>query len=179
MMKQLRQINHIACLALALLVALSFAGSAAAQSADQAAVDRAHAFLKTEKRGRNVLSYVHFGAEFKRYQYLQTRGVTNRPKDFALVYRMNWERDGETDVAFLCDAKGNVYEVQIIRSNAQLQQPYALANLSIAVVGNLVIEAFRDRLSDDEMRQLRGMIDNPNARGLLEMSLQLQQRFGL
>ena len=105
-------------------------------------------------------------------------GVNNQPAHFALVYRMNWENDGVTNVAFLCDGKGSVYEVQILGTNAILQQPYTLANASITIVGNLILEAFRDRLSEEEMRQVKAMIDNPNARGLLEMGLKLQQTFG-
>jgi hypothetical protein len=42
--------------------------------------------------------------------------------------------------AFLCDRRGNVYEVQVTDTNAILNQPFATANLTIKVLGNLLIE---------------------------------------
>jgi len=166
-------------LVLALLALSLFAPSAQAQdNIDQNAVNRAREFLKTENRGRNVLSHLHFGARYGGHTYQQTMGVRNKPGDFALVYRFNWENDGITDLAFLCDSKGFVYQVQVTYTNAFLSQPFALANASISVVGNLFLEAFRDQMTPNEIQQARQMIENPNARGLLEMSLKLQQTFG-
>ena len=103
---------------------------------------------------------------------------TNRPGDFALVYRFNWENDGITDLAFWCDSRGYVYQVQVTYTNAFLSQPFALANASINIVGNLLLEAFRGQMSQDEIQRATQMINNPNARGLLELALRLQQNLG-
>ena len=121
--------------------------------------------MKTENRGRNASSHLHFGAQYKGHTYQQTRGVQNKPGDFALVYRFNWDNDGVTDVAFLCDSKGYVYQVQVTYTNAFLSQPFGVANLSINVVGNVLLEAFRDQMTPQEIQQARQMIDNPNAKG--------------
>src|SRR5438270_428338 len=119
MMKtHLSRVSRTAVVMLGLLVPFVHAAAAGAQTADQTSVNRAHDFLKSEKRGRNVLSYVHFGAQYKGHTFVERRGVNNQPAHFALVYRMNWENDGVTNVAFLCDGKGSVYEVQILGTNA-------------------------------------------------------------
>lgn len=162
-----------ALLALAWLTPL-----APAQSIDQKSIDRAHDFLKSSNRGKGVLSFVHFGAEYKGHTFKETRNVQNKPGHFALVYQYNWESDGVTKLAFLCDSDGKIYSVQVLSTNAFLQQPYALANTSITVIGNLILEAFRDQMSKEDVQQVRQFVDNPNARGLLEMSLKLQQTFG-
>ena len=85
---------------------------------DQASVSRAKDFLKTESRGKSVLGSFHFGAQYKGHPYQQTLKVKNKPGDFALVYRYNWQDDGITDVAFLCDSKG--YAIGVISVRAGL-----------------------------------------------------------
>ena len=177
-MLKMRNQGQMSLVLLALLAVTFFAPMAQAQpSIEQASIDRAHAFLATTNRGKNVLGYVHFGAQYKGHAYQETRNVVNKPGQFALVYRFNWENDGVTSVAFLCDAKGSVYQVQVLSSNAILQQPYALANASINIVGNVILDAFRNQMTKEDIQQARQFIDNPNARGLLEMSMRLDQAF--
>jgi len=173
------QLTKATLLAPALLALCLFASSAQAQGTiDQAAVNKANEFLKTTSRGRDTLGYLHFGAKYVKHTYQQTMNVKNKPGDFALVYRYNWENDGITDLAFLCDSKGYVYGVQVTYTNAFLSQPFGLANASITVVGNLLLEALRDNMTADEIQQVRRMIDNPDSRGLMVMSLKLQQNLG-
>lgn len=164
--------------ALVLLAAACWAPLAHAQSSiEQKSVDRAHAFLVTADCGKNVLGYVHFGAQYKGHGFKETRGVVGKPADFALIYRFNWENDGISDVAFFCNKSGNIYEVQVPYTNARLQQPFVLANASIKLLGDVLLEAFRERMTQDEINQARQVIDNANARGLLAVSLGLQQAF--
>ena len=140
--------------ALALLALLPLTHSRAAQAnPDPNAVNRAKDFLKTENRGKNVLGSLHLGAQFKGHTYQQIMGVKNKPGDFALVYRFNWEKDGITDLAFLCDSKGFVYQVQVTYTNAFLSQPFALANASINIVGNVLLDAFRNQMTPNEVQQ--------------------------
>jgi hypothetical protein len=177
-MSKFRLSSTRALLPMFALVALWFL-AAPARAQDSQAVQKAQNFVGGANRGKTVLGYVHFGAAYRGHTYQRTVGVQNKPDDFALVYRFNWEKDGITDVAFLCDSKGYVYEVQTPYSNAFLSPPFALANISINVVGNLLIEAFRDQMTPQELQDARRMIDNPNARGLLQMNLRLQQSLGL
>jgi hypothetical protein len=138
----------------------------------QPALDRAHSFLRTEARGREVLSFVHSGADYHGHKYVETI-----PLDygFALVYRFWWEDDGVTDVAFLCDPRGNLSRVQIMSTNAFLSQPFLVANASIAVLGHSLIELYKDKLSDDDRRQLHDLVNKADAKGLLEFRLRLEQ----
>jgi hypothetical protein len=145
------------------------------QAADytQQALDKAHAFLRTADRGSEVLSFVHFGADYHGHKYIQT--IPLNYGSFALVYRFWWEDDGITDVAFLCDPRGNVSNVQIISSNAFLSQPFLVANASIVVLGHSLIELYKDKLSDNDRRQLHDLVDRADAKGLLEFRLKLEQ----
>ena len=144
----------------------------------QEAVDRAHNFLKTAKRGKSITAFVHFGAKYTSHTYKQIDTVKNRPGHFVLVYDFVWQPGGETTLAFFCDPKGNVYAVQVDKSNGVLQAPYAVANLTIQVVGNLVLDQFRNQMTNMEIQQAEQSINNPNARGLLELNLKLEQVFG-
>lgn len=144
------------------------------QAADytQQALDKAHAFLKTEARGREVLSFVHSGADYHGHKYVETIPVDY---GFALVYRFWWENDGITDVAFVCDPGGNLSRVQIMSTNAFLSQPFLVANASIAVLGHSLIELYKDKLSDEDRRQLHDLVNKADAKGLLEFRLRLEQ----
>ena len=107
-LSQARAHTLMAVLALGLLTTLVPAAQASDES-DQRAVNKAHGFLRTEKRGKEILSYIHMGASYQGHQYMRTVPVKNRmgdliEGDFALVYRYKWEDDGVTDAAFLCGA---------------------------------------------------------------------------
>src|SRR4051794_7866741 len=95
------------------LVNLAAATARADDEASERAVGRAHNFLSSAKRGREVLNYVHFGAKYMGHTYQKTLGVTNAgkrvPGHFALVYAYNWNTEDMTEVIFLCDNLGKVY----------------------------------------------------------------------
>lgn len=171
----LNRVRPLLLLVFTLITAL--VPSAKAANSTQQALEKADAFLSTEERGKEILSYVHLGAEYHGHQYLRTRPVDNNPEAFALVYRFRWEDDGITDVAFLCDSRGYVYQVQIVWTNAVWNQPFVFANASIRILGNSLIEMYKDKLSEDERRQLRELVRNADAKSLLELSLMLEQRF--
>ncbi len=150
---------------------------------DQKAVDRAHDFLKMEKCGRDILGYVHFGAKYKDHNYKEIRTVKDaegklRKGYFALIYTFEWEDDGETNVAFLCDPAGKIYRVQIVDTNAVLQQPFLTANVAIKVLGNLLAEAFKEKMTKAERKDLQKLIDDADAKAMLEWSLAFQQALG-
>src|SRR5689334_3118950 len=79
---------------------------------EQRSMDRVRKLLDDKIMGKNILSFVHFGAEYRGQKYLETRAVQTEkgaavPDDFALVYRFEWDKDGTTELAFLCDHRGN------------------------------------------------------------------------
>jgi hypothetical protein len=180
-MTNVRTPSLLALLALS-LTGLVVAPARAANDIDQAAVNRAHDFLKTEKRGRDILSYVHFGSKYRGHTYKETRYVTTAgkqvPGHFALVYNFDWEDDGKTHVGFLCDARGNIYEVKVVWTNAVFNQPWLTANATIKVLGNLLIEVFKDKMSPADRREVQKLVDDANAKGMLEWSLKFQQALG-
>jgi hypothetical protein len=155
----------------------------AGDDVDPKALTRAHDFLKTAQRGADILSFVHYGAKYGSHAYQQRLTVVNQkgervPGHFALDYQFKWEDDGVTDVRFFCDAQGGVYEVQIVKTNARLQQPYFAANLAIKVIGNLLIEAFKDNLNDAQRKEIQQIVDDADAKRMLEWSLKFQQALG-
>lgn len=153
-----------------------------ADDIDRKAVERAHKFLEGAARGRDVLSYVHFGSRYDGHVYRETRVVnragTRVAGHFALVYAYSWEGDGKSNVAFLCDARGQVYDVQVVSTNAVLNQPFLTANATIKVLGNLLIAALEKNLTEKERKEIQQFVDSADARGMLVWSCKFQQALG-
>jgi hypothetical protein len=171
--------QSVLCLSVAMLATTQFSTPASA-AITQEAVNRAHSYLKTREMGVNVLSFVHFGAAYKGHAFVRTLPVNDAagcqlPDDFALVYRFQWEDDGVTEVAFLCDGQGRVYKTQIMNSNGRLQQPFAMANLAIQVLGNAITDSLRDSLTDKDRAELKRLVESADAQGLLNVYLRLGQ----
>lgn len=164
--------------ATSLFVVASLAATVpAAPAADQQAVNRADSFLRTTESGTNVLNFLHMGAAYHGHRYQKTLSVNDGRGDFALVYRFFWEDDGITDLAFLCEPNGFVYKVQVVYTNAVWSQPFLSANVSISVLGHSLIEAYKDKLSDDDQRRLHELVNKADAKELLELSLAWNQVF--
>jgi hypothetical protein len=162
------------------LLAAPACTSQGADDAEQRAVNRADRFLRTADIGKTTLSFVHFGADYHGHAYQKTlpvRGEDGAPVDglFKLVYRYHWENDGVTDVAYLCDRRGDVYAVQIPYSNAVLSQPFLLANGAIQILGNALIALYKDQMTENQRGIVQALVDKADAHGLLEWSLKFQQ----
>jgi hypothetical protein len=165
------------CLAISFFAAICPAQSQAIAPRTVAFADR---FLRTEARGRATLNYLHFGGDYHGHEYLRTVSVLggdDRPIAgyFALVYRFHWENDGITDLAYLCNEAGKVYRVQVMYTNAVFSQPFGLANAAIKVLGNALIEAYKNNMSDPERKIVQKLVDSADAKGLLEWSLKFEQ----
>jgi hypothetical protein len=173
------------CLLAVCLAIPALAPDCAAQTAEidtQRAVSQADRFLRTEARGRETLGFVHFGADYHGHEYLRTVDVPGGdgraiPGQFALVYRFHWEKDGITDVAYLCNESGRVYGVQIVDTNAVWSKPFVLANATIKLLGNALLERNKNRMNDFEWRMVQKLVDSANAKGLLEWALKFEQPF--
>jgi hypothetical protein len=147
------------------------------------AVRRANNFFKTEKRGKDILGALHFGARYDGHTLKEYTRVTDSdgrtvPGHFCLVYDFQWAGDGKTQIGFFCDARGNFYSSKVIKTNAFLSQPYAVAKLSIKLLGETLLAAFKDDLKEDDRKAIRKMIDDADPRGLMEVSLKFQQALG-
>ncbi len=147
----------------------------------QSAIGRASKFLGSQTTGKYVLGFVHLGARYDGHELASVRTVTRQgtpvPGHFALVYDYSCENDGRTQIAFLCDHGGKVYDVQILDHNGVLNTPYTLAKLSIDVLGNALLDAFKDNMSSSDRSQLQTMIRNADPEAMLKMGLRLRQAF--
>jgi hypothetical protein len=149
----------------------------------QKAVRRSRAFLDSAENGQYVLSFDHMGAQYRGHEYSGTIAVTTQSGTtlaghFALVYEYSWEDDGHDKIAFLCDQRGNVYEVQVLKSNGELSRPFVFAKVSIDVLGSALLEAFKDNISKSDRAKLQTMINNSDPKSILELGLKLRQTFG-
>jgi hypothetical protein len=159
------------------------ARAAWAQDFNDAAVKRADRLLSSASCGRDVISMAHFGSGYVNHAWVQTMHVTRNgsvaPGEFALVYSYRWGADGKTKVAFLCDQRGTVTEVQVLETNAgPLNQPFMLANATIQIAGNAIIGAFKEKMSDQDRKTFQTIVNNADAKALLEFSLALEQALG-
>ena len=178
------------CGARALLL-LTLTGAAlgelrAADEIDYAAVRKAQTFLQTAKRGQYILSFLHFGANYRAHNYKEVMRVTDGsgnalPGQFALIYHFDWEANGAgwTNLACFCDARGNITGVKALDTNAVLQQPFLAADATIQVIGRGMAETFKSQMNEDDRKQMLQFINNADSKGLLEMALQIQQVAGL
>jgi hypothetical protein len=163
--------------ALALLALMG--QSARAADIDKTALMRAHNFLKSEKRGKFIGGFCHLGLTYRSHTYAETRGVKNAlgtvPGHFALIYDLKMSDGVETRLAFLCDARGNVYEAQSLKSTGIIQAPYVLANGSIKLVGKGLYEVMKKNMKEGERKSFQGLVDRADARALMVFCLRVQQ----
>jgi len=153
---------------------------ALADDVDKAAIRKADGFLKTAKRGQFIGGFCHFGVAYRGHSAAGVRLVKNAAGGlvaghFALVYDFKMSDGVETQLAFLCDAKGNVYRAQVMSSNGIIQKPYGLANVSIKLLGEAVYEAMKDNLAEGDRRVFRRLVDAADAEGLMLFCLKVQQ----
>ena len=143
-----------------------------------AGVQRAYNFLQDRQNATDILSFVHFGATYNSHEYVETRNVVDGSGntiygDFALVYRFHWENDGITDVAFFCHPSGQIYKSQVVWTNAKFARPFVWANLSIQIVGRMVVNS-DNNMSDSDRELAIKLIDDADAHGLLDLWLTMQ-----
>jgi|HubBroStandDraft_3_1064219.scaffolds.fasta_scaffold02017_2 hypothetical protein len=183
--RQVTRARRVPPAAILILLALAWLATPAAgaqQPDDQlpAAAAGTASFLSSRERGQEILMLLH---AFTRYQgHELQRGVRiDGPGDasdgrFELIYRFWWEPgDGITDVGFLCNGNGKVYQVQVVYTNAWLNRPFSAAGASIKFIGRQVVEHYQDRLKPWQQTVLASLIDRANAKGLLELVLEVQQ----
>jgi len=161
---------------LAILSALSL--PLQAWGLDAGSYQTARAFLDSKENATSILDFVHFGADYHGHEFLKETGVNDGygnpiPDQVALIYRYHWEDDGVTDIAFFVNQDGKIVGTSIVSTNAELSQPFFLANLSIQVVGRMVINS-NDQMTDADRRLALKLVDDADAHGLLNLWLRLQ-----
>jgi hypothetical protein len=171
--------NQLMRKTLAIIVVLTAFRPLAAQDIDATAINRARTYLDARAKAQFVNGFVHFGTECQGHQYVRTlkvqNGGQNVPGQFAVVYDYQWTNGGQTQIAFLCDARGRVYKTQVLSTNGVLQQPFAVASASIQIVGRVVFDSFKEKLTPNDRQYLQQLIDTANSQRILEFCLQLDQ----
>ncbi len=158
-------------IAVALLaIAGPFAATAAAESAREKAIRQ----LNDVGRARGVLLFLHFGSTYSDHNLTGVGGVEGKPGCFYLEYKYDWKVDRNiesTTLSFFFDPMGNLMGIQVDKTTAVLNQPFFLANLSIKVVGATLYEAVKKDLSEANRRIFRKLVEDADAKGLLELIL--------
>lgn len=164
---------------------LPVGGLVRAEEPSQTAINKAQAFLDKQSTGKFILGYAHLGASYTDHNAKSVNHVTDAdgdviPGKFALVYRFDWDASGAgwTNLAFICDRQGNVEEVVALQTNAILQQPFLVADATIQTLGNVMIEAFKDNMTDTDLRIMRRLVAAADSKGLLGFALKMRQSMG-
>jgi hypothetical protein len=166
----------VAFAVVALAIAGAVAPTALAQDISQSAVDSAHNFLKSRDHGSDILGFLHYTSDYHGHEFRRLTALGGG--GFELVYRFHWNDEDFTDAAFVCDSRGNVDDIRIISTTAILNQPFFFANAAIQVLGNLVIEAAKDKMSPAERKVVQTMVDNADAKALLLWRMRFQRFWG-
>jgi hypothetical protein len=164
-------------------------GSSVAMAQGVQKVQRVANFLGTAKRGKDVMSYLHFGSTYVDHEVIKASRVTDRdgqavPGHFALTVVYDWKSsfgDNSTTVVFFFDEKGEPYEIQCEPkdSTSIISPPFSVASGAIQILGNLLIGAFGGQMNAKERADMQKAVDAADARMLLLDSLRVQIRLGL
>ena len=157
-----------------------------AQQDSKPRVQRAVRFLDSVKRSRYILGYMHFGGTYEDYDILSVLEVVDRdgdtiPGHFALKVVYDWKTsfgDNSTTAIIFFDEKGTIYDVRADTTSI-ISQPFVLADATIQVLGNALLQAFGEKMSQDDRKQLQKIVDAADAKALMIFGLNLQMRTGL
>lgn len=150
-----------------------------AHAASQASVNKAYRFLQGQERGKEILGFLHFGATYRGHDYLGGTSFDNG--SFELVYKFSWDTIGDDDytiVGFFCDSNGNIRSLETRYTTAIVSQPFFFANASIKILGQMIIDNDKEKLSEDDYRRLQKLVNDADAHALLEWTLRAEQFFG-
>lgn len=171
------------------VVITSFAASGvclAQSDISSTAIQKAKSFVGTQNTGKYVLEFVHLGATYKTHTLNRVSAVKDSagkliPGEFAVIYDFVWDASGtgNTRLAFFCDKSGNVKGVKNMHCDAFVNTPFAFADGTIKVVGQIIIEAFGNQMSATDRRTVQSLVNSANSKGLLEFGLAMRQRMGI
>ena len=176
---------------LALLLPLTFAAIAPNATMGQTDVSssvirKTKSFLETRTTGKYILEFLHMGGTYKSHTLNRVTGVNDSlgktvSGKFAVIYDFVWDANGKghTRVAFYCDKQGTITGIKVLYYDAYVNTPFTFAEGAIHVVGQLVIEAFRDQMSSSERRTAESLVRSADAKGLLTLGLALRQSMNI
>lgn len=152
-------------------------------------VQREIDFLNSTRRGKEMLSYLHFGATYIDHQVIKAMRVSDTdgqeiPGHVALKVVFDWKiplGENSTTAIVFFDEKGEPYEIQCGPNDTTsiVNLPYVLANGTLQILGNLLIEAAGDQMTAQEKSDMQKAINEQDAGRLLIDALKVQMRLGL
>jgi len=174
--------------ALLVLLTVAFLASPAVSSQEldnrlPEAAGRVANFLSSRDRGQEILMLMHAFTEYRGHELQRAMRIDGRSSAsdgrFELIYRFWWQPgDGITDLAFLCDNYGQLYQIEVIYTNARFNRPFAVTSLSLKLIGRELLDRNKDRLQPWQQRMIGWFIDQADAKGLLKFILGVQQAGG-
>jgi hypothetical protein len=177
--------NRTSWLTFVVFSLLCLAGAQRARGADALQVARARGFLEKADRTKKILNSMHFGTTpikgaFNQLFTKVTVNGTEKPGFFAIEMRYNWKGgltgNGETDVQFFFNDKGNLFDVKAVRCNARLFGPFDGGNLVLGLVKGVIKEMAKN---DPKEKEINRFVDAcKDIRQLMILQLQLEQLLG-
>jgi hypothetical protein len=149
------------------MAALVFMACGASARADVPAksIQSIEDYLNTDSAAKLVLNFVHMGADYRGHQLLGAYDVVGKPDMFIVTYRYWWATDGMTDVDFVCDSSGSVRAVQIADTNAVFNQPFVVAQASLQLLSQVVVNTAD--LTPSQRAAWQRLVDAEDVRGML------------
>ncbi len=146
---------------------------------DPASIRRARQFLDRNDVANNISTlFLHTGASFDGHTFQGIGALQDNTEGFALLYQFNWDRDGLTDVAFVCDPSGAISHLQVMKTNARGSPPFALAQIGGQFLSGVVqkLADDDDKMSPEDKATLKELVANPDVKKLLDFYLRAGQR---
>ena len=173
--------------AVLMVIGLADANPALAQSKEK--IRRAADFLNATKRGKEMLSILHFGGTYVDHNVTEVFRVTDRdgndmPGRLALKVVFDWTTlfgDNSTTAVVFFNELGDPYEIQCKPADSTSigSPPFEIAKGTLQVVGNLLLAVFGDKMSATEKADFQKAIDNQDPAQLLINSMKIEKRLGL
>lgn len=143
--------------------------------AQGAPLGKAVSVIEDPDNASGIVRFLHFFSDYKGFKYLETDSVTDNSGQTisgqsALVYRFYCDTNDNTDVVFFVNQSGQIYQTKISRSTGF---PFVGANLSMQVLGRMVINSDDKMTAADKQRALK-LMDEADAHGLMDFWLELK-----
>lgn len=135
---------------------------------------KAVSVIENPDNASTILKFLHFFSDYQAFKYLETDRVTENDQTVsgqsALVYRFYCTDGDNTDVAFFVNQSGQIYQTKVIRSTGV---PFVGANISIQVLGRVVVNSDDKMTAEDRQRAL-DLVEKADAHGLMDLWLEME-----
>ena len=152
-------------------------GTPEAQAVSRSAVNKAGSFLKNDCRGKELMGFIYLGAEYRGASYRDLKPVGDGR--FVVTCGLRWETTGPgyTIVALSFDSSGSLSGTRIVDTDAFVPSFY-VASKSIEILGNALLDQYKDQLSDIQLNLFRKIVKAADAKSLMELILVIEQLSG-